>query len=368
MSLSLLMAAGWLTNLPSAVMMNYSLAVMALGVAVSRRSPTLPAYAAMAAALGAALAGFYLVPAYVQQNLVNISQVLGPGVRPEDNFIFTIINDIDHNRFNFLVSIVAAWEIAILGAALFLSRKLRRQKIWWLLLAWSGLAILLMVRVTLPLWLHLPELRFVQLPWRWLLCLNVAFALAITMALKRWWLRAAVCVAALGAVLLVWHRVQAPWWDNSADIQEMLDNQHDGIGNEGTDEYVPRGVDPYNADQKAAQVRFEGAGGVRIDVETWQAELRIVRASANAPGNLVLKLFNYPSWQTSVNGCVIESATSDQGQLTIPISAGESRVEVKFVRGWDQTAGRVVSVAALVVWLLWARFTRRRSPWAAVAA
>ena len=89
MPLSLIMAAGWLTNLPSAVMMNYSLGVLALTFAIRRRSIQVLLYAGSAVVLGAMLAGFFLLPAYHQQSWVNISQVLAPGVRPEDSFLFT---------------------------------------------------------------------------------------------------------------------------------------------------------------------------------------------------------------------------------------------------------------------------------------
>ena len=57
--------------------------------------------------LGLALAAFYVVPAIYEQKWVEIAQVLSPGVRPQDNFLFTTINDPDHNRFNVLVSVVA---------------------------------------------------------------------------------------------------------------------------------------------------------------------------------------------------------------------------------------------------------------------
>ena len=54
--------------------------------------------------LGAGLASFYLLPAIYEQRWINLSQVLSPGVRPQDNFLFTILADPDHNRFNLLVS------------------------------------------------------------------------------------------------------------------------------------------------------------------------------------------------------------------------------------------------------------------------
>src|SRR2546430_5437355 len=135
--LSLVMAAGWLTNLPSAVMMNYSLGVLALTLAIWRRSFTVLLYAGAAVVLGAMLAGFFLLPAYHQQSWVNISQVLAPGVRPEDSFLFTKTADPDHNRFNLLVSIVAVAQFVILAGAFILSRSLRRNKLWLPLLVWS---------------------------------------------------------------------------------------------------------------------------------------------------------------------------------------------------------------------------------------
>src|SRR6266700_3935153 len=138
--LGLLMAAGWLTNLPAAVMMNYSLAVLLICVALSRRSLVVLAYGALAAILGAALAGFYLLPAFHQQSWVNIGQVLEPGLRPQESFLFTTTTDPDHNRFNLLVSVVAVWQIAILAAALFISRR-RKQTLWLLIFAWSWLCL-----------------------------------------------------------------------------------------------------------------------------------------------------------------------------------------------------------------------------------
>src|SRR5215470_3003642 len=113
--LGLVLAAGWLTNLPSAVIMNYSLAVFTLCVAAFRRSWIVLVYAAAACVLGAGLAGFYLLPAFHEQSWVNIGQVLAPGVSPQENFLFAFTDDLDHNRFNLLVSIVATFEILTTG-------------------------------------------------------------------------------------------------------------------------------------------------------------------------------------------------------------------------------------------------------------
>ena len=360
--LSLLMAAGWLTNLPAAVMMTYSLGLLAVCAALARRSIRPIAYCSIAAIIGAALAGFYLAPAYHQQTWVNIGQVFGPGVRPQDNFLFTMSDDLDHNRFNLLVSVVALWVIVITAVAMFFSRRRGNRMMSWLMAGWSVFCTALMLRPTLFFWMHLPELRFVQLPWRWLLCLNLVFALALSMALRRWWLRGLICAVMLGVVLLVGHRVQPPWWDTAADINEMVENQHEGIGNEGTDEYVPAGTDPYEIDQKAPLVRFEETGGAPIRIDKWQSERREITANTRASGKLILRLFNYSLWRVLVNGRPVKTETTvPAGQLVVPVTAGENHVRIKFIDDPDRTTGFIISTCAFVVLLLWFFISRKLS-------
>ncbi len=363
--LGLLVAAAWLINAPSAVMINYSLAFLIAVVAILRRSPQVLLYGAAAIILGAGLAAFYIVPAAYEQKWVAIAQVLAPGVRPQDNFLFTILEDIDHNRFNFLVSLVAAARIVMLAGTALLSRLRRREssQLWWTLAAWSLFCTLLMCSFTFFLWQHLPKLRFVQLPWRWLLCLNVPFALLTTMAWRRWAARAVVCAAMLFVLMVAWHRVQPPWWDTAADINEMLDNQQDGPGYEGTDEYVPTGADPYEIDKNARRVTFDGAGRSRIEVKQWSAESKFFIADVTSPGKLVLRLFNYPAWRAEVNGHPVAPETREiTGQFMIPVEAGQNQVRITFIRTWDRTAGGLISAATVLLVIIVAIRCKKVSP------
>jgi len=362
--LGLLVAAAWLTNAPSAVMINYSLALLIATIAILRRKPQVLLYGVAAATLGAGLAAFYIVPAAYEQKWVAIAQVLAPGVRPQDNFLFTILEDIDHNRFNFLVSLVAAAQIVMLAGTALLSRLRRRDssQLWWTLAAWSLFCTLLMFSFTFFLWQHLPKLRFVQLPWRWLLCLNVPFALLTTMAWRRWAARALVCAAMLFVLVVTWHRVQPPWWDTSADINEMHDNQQDGSGYEGTDEYVPTGADPYEINKEARRVTFDGAGHSRIEVKQWDAESKFSIADVTSPGKLVVRLFDYPAWQVEVNGHPVASETHEvTGQLMIPVEAGQNQVRITFIRTWDRSVGGIISALTAVFVLIVGFFMRSTS-------
>jgi len=360
--LALIIAAAWLTNAPAAVMVNYSVALLVVVLAIARRSPRILLYGGAAVLLGAALASFYIFPAAYEAKWVNISEVLAPGVRPQDNFLFTTINNADHNRFNLLVSLVATVEIIVLAVATFFSRRWRRPSpIWWILVAWGAAATLLMFSLTAPAWDHLLKLRFVQLPWRWLVCLNVAFSLLVMVAFRRWWTRLLVCVVLLTVVAYAWHRVQPPWWDTAADINEMLDNQQEGSGYEGVDEYVPADADASEIKQDAPPVAVEGSAKAQVHVQHWDPELKVFTADLREPGRLLLRLFNYPAWQVQINGRVASKETQElTGQMIIPVDAGDNHVEIRFVRTWDRTLGGVISGVTLLLVLAASVFSRKK--------
>ena len=369
--LGLIVAAAWLTNAPAAVMVNYSLALLVVTVAIVQRSPRLLLYGAAAVVLGAALAAFYILPAAYEEKWVDIAQVLAPGVRPQDNFLFTTINDADHNRFNLLVSLVAATEMVVLAGAAFLFFRRRATRSNFVasqpasvfqqcLITWAAACTLLMFSFTFLAWEFLPELRFLQLPWRWLLCLNVTFALLVTMAWRRWPLRFVACIIMLAVVVFVWHRVQPPWWDTAADIAEMYDNQQEGRGYEGADEYVPAGADAYEIKQDTRRVSFEGRGTARIHVLQWAPESKEFTAHVSQSGQLVLRLFNYPAWRVEVNGHTVEAETREvTGQMEIPVQAGENRVRIVFARTWDRTTGGIVSGVTAMLMITLVVFQRK---------
>lgn len=360
--LALIVAAAWLTNAPSAVMVNYSLALLAVGVALLWKSPRILLYAGIAVVLGTALAAFYLVPAAYEEKWVNIAEVLSPGVRPQDNFLFTTINDPDHNRFNLLASIVAVGEMIVLAGATWFSRRWRAQQreAWWLLVIWGVAAILLMFPITSLFWQHLPKLRFVQLPWRWLLCLNVAFALLVTMGARRWFSRALLWVVMLLVIAFAWHRIQAPWWDTAADIQEMRSAFETGQGYEGTDEYVPAGADPYEVKKDAAKVLLEPAGG-RVQLLKWEPEVKLFRADVAQSTTAILRLFNYPAWKVEVHNATIAAETHEvTGQMMIPLKSGKNLVSVQLVRTWDRTVGGIVTLGTVLLVVALLVVTRRR--------
>ncbi|HWW15983.1 MAG TPA: 6-pyruvoyl-tetrahydropterin synthase-related protein [Candidatus Dormibacteraeota bacterium] len=350
--LALLLGCAWLVNAPAAVMIHYSLALLTVVIAWQRRSPRLLLVGAAAVLLGVALAAFYLLPAIYEQKWVNIAEAVSAGSRPLDNFLFVHTTDAEHDAFNRLISWVAMAEILLTLAAAWAARSWgsRNRRLWYLLVAWAAACALLMLPISGPLWNVLSKLRYMQFPWRWLLCLGVPFTLLLTLGVKRWTSRVALYLATLCVLAFVWHHFQPPWWDNTADMREMQENMETGDGYEGTDEYTPVGVDPSTLDKNARRVTVEGPAHAAIRVSQWSPEIKTFTADVSAPDNLALHLFNYPVWRVEVNGRQVQAGTREgTGQMLVPVEAGANRVQITFIRTGDRMAGWWISLLALTL-------------------
>src|SRR5262249_33566744 len=162
---------------------------------------------------------------------------LSSGLLPSQNFLYTSINDPEHNLFNWIASTTAIVMIVLTGlAALAVSRGLANSpkqdspqnhvSVLHILLLLSAAATLIMLRPTSLLWEFLPKLRFVQFPWRWMSTLAVPYAYFLGQAivgrsfavrstgepsrlLRSVWISVTVVVLLGFGVFFVRHT----WWD-----------------------------------------------------------------------------------------------------------------------------------------------------------
>jgi len=372
LGLSFLLAAAWLTNVPAAVMIHYSTAGLALlycAHEAAREKSTRPHHwrplirIALAILLAAGLAAFYLLPAIYEKKWIDLSQVLSPGVRPQDNFLFTILADPDHNRFNLLLSTVALAETVILALAIWPSRRWLTKRaetpaniLWILLSAWGIVSVLLMLSVTHLLWRYLPELRFVQLPFRWLLSMNAALAMLLAMATElrnrtwTWSSRCLVSAVLLATLVIAGHRIQPPWWETAADIRELSDAIDDGTGYEGTDEYVPAAADPYELDKDLPRLSDDTGAQFPTEMLAWRPTEKHFTVHAAAAQKLTVRLLSYPAWEVEVNGKPAATKKTDiTGLIIIPIAAGDNDIRIHFRRTIDRVVGNSISLISLAV-------------------
>jgi hypothetical protein len=372
--LAVVYAAIWLSNAPEAVLASYSAALLLVVLSVVKKSlaPVLAGGAALAGGMG--LAAYYILPAAYEQRWVDIGQVLSVELKPIENFLFTHANNPEFVWFNWRMSMIACLMLGTTAlAAAFAARRHRMApEVWWALAALTALIICLMSRFSAPVWEHLPKLRFVQFPWRWLGPLAVPCSMFLAMSfsgLRKKWL-ACVGVGALLAILLS-AMLRTAWWD-AQDVPDLERAIASGKGYEGTDEYTPLGGDrtdlPSDA-PRATALNEDGdpigaADGVRLHVQGWDPEQKHIEVESRVPLRLAPKLEYFPAWHVDVNGHPATAVSAeDTAQLLVPLPAGTYQVDIHLAHTWDRTAGALISslTAAGLLLCAWVSARRRQA-------
>jgi len=214
------------------------------------------------------------------------------------------------------------------------------------------------------LWRHLPKLRFLQFPWRWLMPLDFALAFFVAAAISKIrviWL----FVVMLGLVLAAAAIVRDPHWE-SQSVPFVADEIHSGHGYRGIQVFTPLNahVGEHYEDRPLITTSDPKDGSserLQLNIEEWTAERRVFSAHTADAVTLVLHLLNYPAWEVRVDGqTTLARSDPETGQLVVPLEKGFHQVEVRFRRTWDRTAGGVISVLSVVALIIATLYTRRR--------
>ena len=400
----------WLTNAPAAVMGCYALAlVMAVRITLSlrRTKPVLelasePMQLAIISiagtALGLALPAFYLIPAAYERRFVQIAMAIIPNMRFQDNFLFGHTGDVPHDQVLHTASVLALILLGTTAGVL-------------LALFWRGsrktattepgseppiepstnvsLALVtvcigfLLIPFSTPLWNHLPELAFLQFPWRLMSVLAVVLGLGISLLLRN--ARATVAVPAALALAAALTFVAFPAFRQPCEDVDLpstraaLFANHQGI--EPTDEYTPNEADndvlrdndpPFwlSPDPAAfAPDTTPNPGTPLAPADRPVGETSAIAAprttaplmfspgtftvSAAAPEFLILNLRRYPAWHISVNGHdapPYDGPPRDDGLIVVPVDPGVSTVQIDWHRTPDQQLGIAISGISLLIY------------------
>jgi hypothetical protein len=351
-TLAVALAAIWLTNYPAGVIATYSLMILLLLQWLVLRSMRTALWGAAATLLGLALDAFILLPATWETKWIAINAVLIPRYLPWRNFVLAR----GMTLFGKKASMIAVVFIGAAALAIWLSRKLRERHF----LAWSSFTTLaafstfMLFSPSVLLWRHLPALRFVQFPWRWLFPLAFAVSLltaaALTQVRRTWlaWLVIACVLLTIDAravlTALLWST--APITDHEAAINS-------GRGYEGLAEYAPLATQPAKLWKDAPWVLVVGeqiGDAPKLQVKKWSPVQKLIAVESPRPIDLDLKLLAYPSWRAKSNGQDLETGTNpDTGQIRLHLPAGSNRIEVSWRRTWDVIAGNVLTLLACMI-------------------
>ncbi len=408
--LAVALAGSWLSNLPLGVMACYLLAGVALLWALVNRTWAPLLRAAVASALGFGLSAFFLLPAAWERSWVDIQHATqDSGSSFEESWLFGHNADPGlaiHDLVLRQASWIAVSMIAVAVAGLIASWRRGTLPVprssgsrrWWIPLAAIPIVVLfLLVPVSRAVWILLPEMRFLQFPWRWLETVEapmaIFFAVAIWSSSRRGRIAAlAACSAAFLAATALAGTFFFLVCDTEDTVASMLADYRAGTGFEGMNEYEPLGADDsiiatglpdaclvknpsvvlgkpnpedpaanpiWSPDQGSCLATFTAAGGSRANPEH-----RTMDATIAQPGYLVLRLVSFPAWRVRVNGQrVIDLPKREDGLIAVPVPQGPVTLTINWTTTTDVAVSQWVSgvTALLLTALWWIELRHRRS-------
>jgi len=306
------------------------------------------------ALIGAALIGAaYIVPLLLSRDLTHWDAQYRAGrVLP---FLFT------HRGDEFTTLVELAFLTQVLCFAPMLPWLWRKGHTAARVVVVVGLLVIaLHLSISLPIWEWLPGMQFLLYPYRFGLLLAVVAPLGLVWT----WGRAPVlgglaALACLGALATIpttvqtaqyvdLHATDVPWWNQ---------------------EHIPRTVDSIRRrSPMQGGVRLLGAG--EAEVLDWRSHSRHLRIDVQADEPITVRVgtWYYPGWEAVVDGRPRPlRAERRSGLITMVLGPGEHDVRLRFRDTPDRTAGKLVTVlallgfAGLVGLALWRRRRARRA-------
>ncbi len=390
----------WLTNAPAAVMGTYTLATLILlrvlwQTLIDRKQPRstglspLLVPSASGLLLGLALAAFYILPAALERRYVQIASAIIPGMRVEDNFLFGHAGDAPHIAVVQTASWIAITLLGVTVAALLLAWRRNRTRSEFQPNTVAVLAILtlllvgMLFGVSLPLWHILPELVFLQFPWRFDSVLACVAATALALALTRWRFPAALSILLSTALAGTATYAAFHTFRQGCEVQELPQNRvslfNARHGVEATDEYTPFDADndqlrwdnpawwlatypdapgPNTVPNPAATIVNYDIPPPLFQTISGRAPLHL-DLHVNTPQDLILNLRAYPAWVVRVNGRQPTWQQRSDGLIAVLLPPGTDRVDVHWRTLPDVYAGDIVTACALLATGWMARRSRR---------
>jgi hypothetical protein len=336
------------------------------------------------------LAAIYWLPAALERHWVDIRQATeDPGYNFENSWLFArhsnpvlALHDVVLRQ----ASWIAVSMIAVAVAGLIVSwrrgtlpiQKNTTSRRWWIPLAAIPIVVFFFLfPISRPLWHLLPEMPFLQYPWRWLEAVEAPMAIFFVAAIwpsgrcGRNAVLAACAVFFLAATVFAGTRFFQVCYPEDT-VASVLATYRSGAGFEGMYEYEPPGADEtmiatglpdaclvtdptielgranpddadanptWSPDQGSCQATFAEVNGSQTNPEH-----RRIDATIAHPGYLVLRLVRYPAWHVRVNGQLLTDLPQrDDGLIAVPVPQGPVDLTVDWTTTPDVLVGRWLS-------------------------
>ncbi len=334
LTLTLLLAFTWLTNVPSALVVFYILLFASMVLSATQRSPRPLLVYLLAQALAIGLAAWYLVPA-AMANAQLTTTSLAAKFPWRDYTLF-------HHPHNPLARSMTwpLWIWAIVGFLFVLSTAIRHHRSpslekaesspWTFIASLGCLPLLFELPQAGLLWNGLPALKLVAFSVRFLPFLAIALSLLVpgirTPSLRRF----AYALWIVWMLLPVAERIGRSCVHGAPQTYASLATEiRHSTG--GMSEYLPAGLRTSPESPADAASLHQDLHACATSTLSWKPESRKLtshgqQACIFEPG------FYFPEWLATVDGRPVAVQRSPAGLAQVSVPAGEHLIEVYFQR------------------------------------
>lgn len=351
-------------------------------------------YPLSAVVLGLGSSAFFWLPAFLEKGWVQIYQVFLPGGFDYHNNFLSLseflsppvpvdpswMNPLIPRAIGLIQLTLAIFAVA--GLWRFHSRE-AKQHVGLFLLLLGGLSWM-MSSASVIIWEHLPLLKFVQFPWRFLgpaSLTTATLAGATTRLVLGRGKSSRLTSCALPIVLLLLMASSLTWQYPSyyppmkepsvADVIPF-EQRSGALGTTSAGDYLPVWVKKL-PDPSSLEAAYQAGGPVeRLDEASLPQSVAVKEAhygltssdvvvESPQPFQATFRWFYFPGWRAYVNGKATAIHPTDPGGLvSMEIPAGRNRVQLRFEDTPLRVAGESLSVLSIVALLMLAILGSKR--------
>jgi hypothetical protein len=227
------------------------------------------------------------------------------------------------------------------------------------------LSLFLTMRLSSPVWRTIPQLPYMQFPYRWLVvatfgsCLLAGVAAATVTRDFKW---KYLVLAALAGMLCLTGSI-----DEKAINRASYDRQtlEESLTIPEAPEYRPRWWDRNAHDKEQLPPLAATEGDASVDVMDGEGAKQSYVVNAHTASTLRLRQLYFPGWVVRVDGSPVATSPDRSGNMQLKVEPGQHTLGVVFEDTWPRSAGKVTSAATALALLIMAYFTsafhRKRS-------
>jgi hypothetical protein len=225
-------------------------------------------------------------------------------------------------------------------------------------IAVTVLSLFLTMRVSSLAWRTIPQLPYMQFPFRWLVVATVGSCLlagAAASTISRDFKLSFVIVGALLGMMYLNGNI-----DKKAINRASYDHQpfEEGLTVAEAQEYRTVWWNKELHEDGQLPPLAVTEGDATIEAIDENGARQSYRVDARSSAVLRFRQLFFPGWKARVDGRVTETRPNESGNMELTVEPGEHELNLSFEDTWPRTAGKVISVVSVLLLLAVAYFAK----------